>query len=190
MTGRRSKSCAYFKIINDMTKRDFFIAAIKLFGLLSLVTSVFSVIPSNISFALMEIDVLSVLWIMFAAIAVGGLFVLLVFKADRIVDGLRLDRGFDDDRIDLGSLKSTDIVKIGTFIIGGLLILQNIPAFLSHTLFAYKSKDIGMEYRAEDKFNWAVSAINLVVGYLLLVHYEFVANKINLKPQDETARLG
>lgn len=61
-----------------MTKRDFFILTIKLFGLFSLVTSVFSVIPSNISFALMDIDVVSILWIMIAAAAIGGLFVLLV----------------------------------------------------------------------------------------------------------------
>lgn len=169
-----------------MTKKDFFIVTIKVFGLFSLVTSVFSVIPSNISFALMDIDLVSILWIMLASIAVGGLFVLLVFRADRVVRGLQLDKGFDDDRIDLGSLKSADLVKLGTFIIGGLMILQNIPAFLSHTLFAYKSSNIGMAYRAEDKFNWAVSAINVIVGYLLIARYEAVARRINLKVKDET----
>lgn len=169
-----------------MTKKDFFIAAIKLFGLFSLVTSVFSVIPSNISYALMDIDAISILWMMVAAIAVGGLFVLLVFRADSVVRALRLDKGFDDDRIELRGLKSADIIKIGTFIIGGLLILQNIPAFLSHTLFAYKSGNMGMPYRAEDKFDWAVSAINLVVGYLLFTNYEFVAKIMKTKSQEET----
>jgi hypothetical protein len=123
---------------------------------------------------------------MLAAIAVGGLFVLLVFRADRVVKGLRLDKGFDDDRTELGGLKPADLIKIGTFVIGGLLILHNIPAFLSHTLFAYKSSNMGMAYTAEDKFNWAVSAINLVVGYLLLVNYAFVAKIRKEKSMDET----
>lgn len=161
-----------------MSKKDFFILTIKLFGLFSLVTSIFSVIPSNISFALMDIDIVSIMWIMIAATTIGGLFVLLVFKAEKVVQALKLDKGFDDNRIELGNLKSTDVIKIGTFIIGGLLLLNNIPGFLSHTLFAFKGKNVGIEYKMEDKFNWAVSAINLIIGYLLLTNYSFVADKM------------
>ena len=170
-----------------MTKRDFFILMIKLFGLFSLVTSIFSVIPSNISFALMELDIVSIIWILIAATAIGGLFVLLVFKAEKVVQMLKLDKGFDDNRIELGNLKSTDIVKIGAFIIGGLLILDNIPAFLSHTLFAFKGKNLGVAYKMEDKFNWAVSGINLIIGYLLLTNYGFVAAKLKDKSETEAA---
>lgn len=161
-----------------MSKKDFFILTIKLFGLFSLVTSIFSVIPSNISFALMDIDIVSIMWIVIAATTIGGLFVLLVFKAEKVVQALKLDKGFDDNRIELGNLKSTDVIKIGTFIIGGLLLLNNIPGFLSHTLFAFKGKNVGIEYKMEDKFNWAVSAINLIIGYLLLTNYSFVADKM------------
>lgn len=121
-----------------MTKRDFFILVIKLFGLFSLVTSLFSVLPNNISFALMYMDAFSLAWIAVAVFVVIGLFVLLVLRPDKVVSLLRLDKGFDDDRIEVGNLKSSDILKLGIFIIGGLLILDNIPAFLSHTLFAFK----------------------------------------------------
>jgi hypothetical protein len=157
-----------------MTKRDFFILVIKLFGLMSIVTSLFSVIPSNISFALMDIDIFSLIWITVAVIVVIGLFVLLVFKADKVVELLRLDKGFDDEKIELGSLNSSDIVKIGTFIIGGLLILDNIPGFLSHTLFAFKGSVIGQVYDSKDKFYLTVSGINIILGYLLLTNYSFV----------------
>lgn len=169
-----------------MTKRDFFILAIKIFGLFSLVTSIFSTIPSNISFALMEIDIIPIIWIMIAAIAIGGLFILLIFKADKVVQALKLDKGFDDNRIELRDIKSTDIIKIGVFIIGGLLILNNIPRFLSHTLFAFKGENLGIDYEMEDKFNWAVSAINLIIGYLLLTNYGFVADKMKNGSNDET----
>ena len=159
-----------------MTKRDFFILIIKVFGLLSVVTTLFSALPSNISFAMMGIDALSILWIAIAIMVVVGLFVALIFKADKVVELLKLDRGFDDDKIEIGSLEPADIIKIGTFIIGGLLILDNIPAFLSHTLFAFKGDVVGLEYHnIQDKFNWAVSALNLIIGFLLITNYEFVA---------------
>ena len=158
-----------------MTKRDFFILVIKLFGLMSIVTALFSALPSNVSFALLDIDAFSLAWITVAVIMVVGLFSLLVFKSDKIVRLLKLDKGFDDDRIELANLSSEDIVKIGAFIIGGLLILDNIPAFLSHTLFAFKGSVAGQNYGTQDKFYWAVSGLNLALGYLLITNYGFVA---------------
>lgn len=158
-----------------MTKRDFFILVIKLFGLFSLVTSLFSVLPNNISFALMYMDAFSLAWIAVAVFVVIGLFVLLVLRPDKVVSLLRLDKGFDDDRIEVGNLKSSDILKLGIFIIGGLLILDNIPAFLSHTLFAFKGDVSGKVYDTEDKFRWALNAINLLLGYLLVTNYSSVS---------------
>jgi len=167
-----------------MTKRDFFILIIKIFGLLSIVTSLFSVIPSNIFFALMDIDVFSLAWIVVAILVVIGLFVFLVFKADKVVGLLKLDKGFDDERIDLENLNSADIVKIGTFIIGGLLILENIPGFLSHTFFAFKGSVVGQVYDMKDKFYWAVSGFNILLGFLLVTNYSFIARLLRTKNKE------
>lgn len=168
-----------------MTKRDFFILIIKVFGLFSVITSLFSVLPGNISFAMMDIDTLSIIWIVVAALVVIGLFVFLVFKSDKVVTLLRLDKGFDDEKIEFGNFKPTDIIKIGTFIIGGLLILNNIPAFLSHSLFAFKGDVVGIEYHTQDKFNWAVSGLNLIIGCLLLTNYNFVASRLNREKKEK-----
>jgi hypothetical protein len=132
---------------------------------------------------MMDIDALSILWIAIAAFVVVGLFVVLIFKADKVVRLLKLDKGFDDEKIEIGNLKPTDIIKIGTFIIGGLLILDNIPAFLSHSLFAFKGDVIGLEYNSQDKFRWAVSGLNLIIGYLLLTNYDFVAKKLKIETE-------
>lgn len=158
-----------------MTKRDFFILWIKIFGLLSFVTSLFSAIPGNIALALMDFDRLSMFWISAAVAVVVGLFVILIFKADKVVQLLKLDKGFDEDRMDFGNLSGTDIMKIGTFIIGGLMILDNIPNFLSHTLFAFKEDIAGEAYDSKANFSWAVSAINIFLGYILVSNYAFVA---------------
>src|SRR5690554_3443535 len=125
-----------------MTKRDFFILLIKLFGLISIVTTLTSVIPGNMVFVSISPDPFTVSWVIVVILVVIGLFSFLVFKAEVLVDLLKLDRGFDDDRIDLGNLGASDVVKLGAFIVGGLLILNNIPAFLSHTLFSFKGSVI------------------------------------------------
>src|SRR5688572_13178736 len=138
-----------------MTKRDFFILIIKVFGLFSLVTSVFSTLPSNFIFIIMDAtpDVTSFVWLVTAAVVILSLFVLLVFQADKVVSLLKLDKGFDEDRIDLANLSASSIVKIATFIIGGFLLLDNVPAFLSYSLFAFKSSVINMVYSDDDKFH-------------------------------------
>lgn len=164
-----------------MTKKDFFTLLIKVFGLFSLVTSLFSVLPSNISFAITNIDAISIIWIVVTISVVTGLFVLLIFESDKVVNILKLDKGFDSERIEFGNLGANDIIKIGTFIMGGILILENIPPFLSHTLFAFKGSVVGFEYNDVDKFNWVVSGLNLVIGYLLMTNYEFVAKRLRIK---------
>ena len=158
-----------------MTKKNFFILSIKLFGLFSIISSLFSFLPSNVSFALMDIDLVAILWLVIVFAILIGLFIFLVFKSERVVRLLKLDQGFDNEVIELGNLNATDIIKLGTFIIGGFLILENIPAFLSHTYFALKTDVIGREYKVQDKFNWSFSGINLIIGFFLITNYEMVA---------------
>ncbi|MFK5890708.1 MAG: hypothetical protein QM486_08265 [Flavobacteriaceae bacterium] len=158
-----------------MTKKDFFILIIKLFGLFSLVSILFSVLPKYIPYFFVEIDIISIIWIVAIIGFSIGLFLVLVFNSEKLVRLLKLEKGFDDDRIDLGNLNVSDVIKIGTFIIGGLLLIDNIPIFLYHAFFAFKSEIIGMRYMSQDKFNWVVSLMNLIIGYLLLTNYDYVA---------------
>ena len=102
-----------------MTKRDFFIVLIKIFGLYSIISALFSALPSNIVFVIQNIDFVGVLWIGLVVIFVIGLFLLLLYKADKISDLLKLKNGFDEERIDFGGLKSIDILKFSILIIGG-----------------------------------------------------------------------
>ncbi len=163
-----------------MTKRDFFILLIKVFGLFSVVTSLFSILPGNISFAIMYIDLFSIIWIAAVAILIIGLFVLLIFKAEKVVNLLKLDKGFENNKIELGNLNSSDIIKIGTFIIGGLLILKNFPIFLSQIFFEFKSNVSGMGIIDNNRFQLAINGLNLLIGYLLITNYDYVAKKLKV----------
>ena len=86
-----------------------------------------------------------------------------------------------------------DIIKFVVLIIGGLLFVENIPTFLSHTLFAFKSSipqgfDQAYENqgllkynRLEDYVYWISSAFNLIIGYLLIANFKKISNYLNKK---------
>jgi hypothetical protein len=58
---------------------------IKIFGLYSAVTTIFSVLPNNIMFSLGHLDATFAGWIVIVLVVTFGLFWLLTFKADRLV---------------------------------------------------------------------------------------------------------
>ena len=129
-------------------------------------------------FSLGHLDATVAAWIVIVLVVTVGLFWLLTFKADRLVDILKLDKGFTGDRIELVNVKSTDIIKIGTLVIGGLLFLKNIPALLSNVFWAFKGDITGLEFSEKDKFNLVVSGLNVIAGYLLFTNYDFVSRRL------------
>lgn len=164
-----------------MTKKDFFILIIKLFGLYSVISSLFSVLPANISFLLMDLDMYGLAWIIGITTIVLGLFVLLIFKSENIVKLLKLENGFDTDNIDLNNLKTSDLIKLSVFIIGGLLILNNIPSFISHSIFAFRGEKAGFNMTPRDNIYWATSAISIITGYILLTNYSAISDLFDRK---------
>ena len=163
-----------------MTKRDFFRVLIKVFGLYSILVALLSVLPSNISFVLSYPDATGFIWLLATVIIVFSLFILLIRKSDVIIRLLKLDEGFDEERIQFENLNAKSIIKLSSIIIGGLLIIDNVPAFLSHTLFAFKSSVAHSDsFGLKDNIYWATSFIKLIVGYFLVTKYEFVSKFFN-----------
>ncbi|MDY7396062.1 hypothetical protein UMM65_12485 [Aureibaculum sp. 2210JD6-5] len=109
---------------------------------------------------------------------------------------MKLENGFDEERIDFSGLKSIVIIKLAVLIIGGFLFLENIPSFLSYTLFAFKSsipqgfdqayENQGiLKYKSiEDYVNWGSSAFNLLIGYLMIANFKKISLYLNKKVKD------
>ena len=160
-----------------MTKKDFFAILIKIFALLSLISSIFTVIPNGVSYIFTGINMKSAFWIIGILVITLALFLFCLFKAELIVKFLKLDKGFDNDLIDFGNLKPNEIIKIGVFIIGGLLIINSLPQFLSYAFFAFKFSLANSTYEHNEKFNWVISGLKLLLGYLLLTNYNSIGKK-------------
>ena len=162
-----------------MTKRDFFRIIIKLFGLYSLILTVFTYIPTNISYVTFQFEPIVLLWI-FGAVALTVLvYILLIRKTDLIIDFLKLDKGSDDERIEFKNFNRQKIMQLALILIGGFLIIDYLPDFLQYTYLAFK-KEVspnGLNQledfsfgKITDYFNWVISGMNLIVGYILLTN--------------------
>jgi hypothetical protein len=169
-----------------MTKKDFFSLLIKIFGLYSLISFIFSVLPANFIFVIQYIDAAAIVWIILVITVTFLIFLFLIYNPNRIVVWLKLDKGFDDDRIDFQKFNNANILKLAAIIIGGVLLIQNVPRFLSFTLFAFKSSN-GNELNTvnfgglRDYIHWGTSFLNILIGYLILTNYNFISRILKEK---------
>lgn len=164
-----------------MTKKDFFILIIKLFGLYSIILSLFTIFPSVVNISVVMTDLfsyyglLSVLLILATVGLMAGLYILLVLKSDRIVEVLKLERGFENDSIELGNLNSIEIIKIATLIFGGYLFIENLADFITETHYLLREKVTGFEFTEQRYAYLVISGINVLLGILLMTNLNFVA---------------
>lgn len=163
-----------------MTKRDFFKIIIKVFGLYSLMTTLFTVLPNNITnLMILDEHYILLVWIVISVIVVILFFMILLFKSDFIINKLKLDKGFDDDRIELGNLNNQSLFKFALILIGGFLIVNNLPYFIQDTFSALKSKMVTNVYSSQltiNYFNWFVSGINILIGYIFITNYKRITS--------------
>jgi hypothetical protein len=171
-----------------MTKRDLFIVLIKIFGLLTIVVTLFSSVTTYLIWSLESLTVKYFLWILITVGVIAGLLILLIFNANRLALWLRLDRGFDDERIDFGNLSPTDIVRIGVFFIGGVMFVKNISPFLSNLFLAFSADVEGFSGGVMGRnqyVQWGVSALNLIIGYLMLTRFVTIASWFDAKAKED-----
>jgi len=78
-------------------------------------------------------------------------------------------------------------------VIGGLLLIHNIPLFLSKGWVVFKlSVESNIENGTANQYvgvmdyiNLGVSFINIVIGYLLVTNYTFVSKLLKEKNREE-----
>jgi len=163
-----------------MTKKDFFILIIKLFGLYSIITALFISLPQNLTFVFMDFGVHSIIYLTIILTVIIGLFVFLLFKSHHVVRLLKLEKGFDTDSLELGNLTTLEIVKIAVLIIGGFLIIDNLPIFIQQTLKAFYSEIQIQTIESINKWNWFVNGANILIGYLLITNLNIVSRLLNI----------
>lgn len=106
-----------------MTKKDFLVLVIKLFGLSTAVSVLLTIVPTTLTYSF---DQLYTYYMIMIALFSCALCWFLIFHADNLVNFLSLDKGFDDDRIEFGNLKPVDIIRIAVLIIWRNYVFKNL----------------------------------------------------------------
>jgi hypothetical protein len=175
----------------NMTKKDFFRIIIKLFGLYWFISSLFSAGQFYYLFFTSVLTVTSLLMTLLLFLVVLVMLYMLIVKTDFLIDFLKLNSGFDEDRIEFENFGLDNILKLGIITIGGMLILDNIALFLNQL---YLSLKIHMTYVSSiinlngySIYYWAVSFAKIILGYLLLTNYPAISKfllKITQKKEE------
>ncbi len=108
---------------------------------------------------------------------------LCLFKTGLVIDKLKLDQGYDDERFEFNIHRST-ILKVIVVVMGGLLIINNIPPLIEQVLAYFRfSHDVMYRNLADAptaKFI-AVYFIKTAIGVFMLTSSRLVVNLIELK---------
>jgi len=176
-----------------MTKKDFFRLIIKLFGLYFAISLLTSLFLGNVIYVLNDFDLVGLIWLIVSIAFIFFLLRFLIFKNDKLIQWLKLDKGFDDDKIEFQNFNTENILKLATIVIGGILLINNIPGFLSYTLFAFKSTVGNTFYSSNDVryldtrqyVNWGECFFKIVIGYLILTNYNQVSKLLKTKNTEE-----
>jgi hypothetical protein len=173
-----------------MLVNDFFRLVFKLFALYSAVISLFTILPRTISAIAYQDDWMVLVWTCFVVLLTIILFLLLAFNSDKIVNKLKLSRGFENSHIPFEKMDAHTIIKVGCIFLGGLIFLENISSLLSHLYIALRFGDssifdervLGYDHQ-KNIFELAINILNILISYLLLTNYAFVSKW--LAPREE-----
>lgn len=172
-----------------MTKRDFFRIIIKLFGLYSLILTVFTWIPSNLPFFTYGFELVPVLLVLALTLLSFLMFYILIIKTDAIITFLKLDKGFDDPNITIGNISSDKVLMLGIIIVGGLLLIHSLADFFLYSFLAFKKEVQKGSFEgilndsfgtAADYFSWGFAGINAVLGYVLVTNYRRIGKWLSV----------
>jgi len=139
-----------------------------------------------------DFDMFMALYIIIALSAYIGFVVLLIRHADLVVKALRLDKGFEEERMDISDINMRKIISLAIIIVGGILVVTNFSTLLVTICSFFASmvgtkKDMG-PVLSPDLFNRAliVDLIDFFIGLIIIMNYKPISGYIVRKGEKKT----
>lgn len=118
-----------------MTIRDFFRLISKLFGLLLFVYILQSIIPvigyMNFPMFMENGDFLSLFGLNLIPVIIAGI---MIFKPDLLINLFRLDKGFEEKNVNLGTMTTASILMAAIVIVGFYQIASGVDLMIRVTI--------------------------------------------------------
>lgn len=173
-----------------MSIKTFWTMLIKILGIwlilesLSVLSSAFWAIPWDTPFAEY---ILAIIVIIILTLAIYGIILwLFVFKSSWLIDKLRLDKGFTEEKIDLNVQRST-VLTIAVIVIGGIMLIESFPELCRQIFIFIKQK---YSYIDSPVYSQIIfNGVKAVIGFLLITNNRTVVNFIDketIKKQEKT----
>ncbi len=108
---------------------------------------------------------------------------LFILKPSWLIDKLHLERGFEENKIDL-NIRASTILSITTIVIGGLMFIEGLPELCRQVFEFFQQKTI---FRESPTSGWVIFySIKTVFGYLLMKNSNQVVAFINKQTNSTT----
>ena len=166
-----------------MTIRTFWTLLLKILGIW-LILSGLTVIPQFLSFFTFwgnnqHDNLIGIIYILVLMLLTIGLYVvvlkLFVFNSHRIIDKLKLDKGFPEEMIDLNVTWKMGLT-IATIVIGGLIFVDALPMLCKQIFTFFQQKTVFSE---DPQFGWMIFYfVKTIIGYLLMTNSKYVVDYI------------
>jgi len=175
-----------------MNIKDLFKFFIKTFGLYSLITGIFTFVPFITNNLLPNFYPLGFILTIIGLAILIGLFLILIFKTDQIIKGLKLDQGFNHSKINLNQFSELRLLKIAIIIISGITFITYFPGFIFESITYFTARNtsesgllglfskLGPQY-VFDLYNWIVCLVNITISYLIFSNYKHISTFIYKK---------
>lgn len=164
-----------------MTVKNFWTILLKVLGIwlvigafstISQFVTAFSFIGTNANWW----NSLYIAGLLFCTIGLYALILwLFVFKTSWLIDILKLEKGFAEDKIEF-EIQSSVILKIATIVAGAFIFIDSLPHFCSQVFLFFQQKSMLVENTAT---TWLIIyLVKTVIGYLLMTNSKSVVEFI------------
>jgi len=174
-----------------MTPRSFWAILIKILGIYIIIDTVASIpqFLGTIAFFLNQPEdkygrsgaLIATAYIIFAFAAYGLILWCTLFKTDWIIDKLKLDQGFADERFDFTMHRSA-ILKIAITVMGGLILVDSLPILCRDIFTYYQDANTYNGFKKNPQTSYLILyCLKTLLGYFMLTCSRMIVNYIELK---------
>ena len=93
---------------------------------------------------------------------------LCIFKTDKIIDWLKLDKQFPNSPVSITAERST-ILTAAVIIAGAWVLVNEIPEFFRHAAYYYQERKLYVRMTRPDISYIIMSAVRIAIGFFLVV---------------------
>ncbi|WP_413998196.1 hypothetical protein ACMDB5_10425 [Flavobacterium sp. W1B] len=171
-----------------MQIKTFWTILIKIIGLWIFLSST-SILPqffTTLSYTNGSLDTESLLLLWLILLGTIFIYILIIrvflFKTNWIIEKLKLENNFAEERIDL-NIKNSTVLTIAIIFIGGIILVESLPSFFGRLFDFFRQKSLLKDY---SDTSWLIYYfIKIIIGYLLLTNGKNIAKYIEKENIDK-----